>query len=452
MFSPIEEIKNRLDIVDVIGGYIKLQKAGVNYRALCPFHSEKKPSFFVSPTRQIWHCFGSCGEGGDIFKFIMKIEGVEFGDALRLLAKKAGIELKKEDPKIRTERERLYEICEITTEFFEKQLNESQTGQGAKKYLLDRGIQEESIKKWRLGYAPDVWQGLSDFLVGQGYNREEVVNAGLAIKSENKYYDRFRSRIMFPIFDLSSQVIGFTGRVFNKKEEIAKYVNTPSTVLYDKSCVLYGLNKARQAIRKQDKCILVEGQTDVIMSSQVGLENVVATSGTALTSYQLNILKRYTENLVTGFDMDLAGDSATKRGIDLAQSLGFNIKVIMMPQDSDPADVAAKNPEDWKKMTENSKSILEFYFETTFARFDSKTVEGKKEISKILLPVLKRIPNRIEQSHWIQQLVKKLEVKEQDIETEIKNLQSIERLHISLADVIDLCKINIETIEKEKNS
>lgn len=420
--SPIDEIKNRLDIVEVVGSYIKLQKTGANFRAICPFHSEKKPSFFVSPARQIWHCFG-CNLGGDIFRFIMQIEGVEFGDALRILAQRAGVTLKKQDPKLRTERQRFYEICELATQFFEKQLEGSKVGEAAKNYLLKRGIAEESIRKWRLGYAPDTWHGLSEFLTSVGYKKEEIVKAGLSIKkTADNFYDRFRGRIVFPIFDLNGQVIGFTARIFGQKEneEIAKYVNTPNTLLYDKSRVLYGLDKAKVAIRKRNQCILVEGQTDVIMSHQAGVENVVATSGTALTPFQLKILKRYTDNLVTAFDMDIAGDSATKRGIDLAQMRGFDIKVITMEKDSDPADIIQKNPENWEKIVNQAQSILEFYFENTFSRFDAKKPEGKKEVSNILLPVIKRIPNRIVQAHWVGKLAQKLEVKPEDIEVELK--------------------------------
>ncbi len=442
--SPIDEIKNRLDIVEVIGSYIKLQKAGVNFRAICPFHSEKKPSFFVSPARQIWHCFG-CNSGGDIFRFIMKIEGVEFGDALRILAQRAGVELKRQTPeyaKLKTERQRLYEICELTSLFFEKQLEASSVGKEAKRYLLGRGITEESIKKWRLGYSPDTWQGLSDFLVSKGYTKAEAERAGLSIKNERgSFFDRFRGRIIFPIFDLNSQVIGFGGRVFKEKdkEEIAKYVNTPNTLLYDKSRVLYGLDKAKLEIRRRENCVLVEGYTDVIMSHQAGILNVVATSGTALTPYQLKILKRYSENLILGFDMDVAGDSATKRGIDLAQSQGFNIKIVRLQAGKDAADIISKNPKEWETALAMAESILEFYFETAFSAKNPKTPEGKKEISKILLPILKRIPNQIEKSFWLQKLSKNLEVREEDLREELKKTKLSEEIYgLEPEELVDL--------------
>lgn len=424
--SPIDEIKSRLDIIEVIGSYIKLQKAGINYRALCPFHSEKKPSFFVSPSRQIWHCFGGCGEGGDIFKFVMKIEGIEFNDALKLLAKKAGVELRRQTPQykaLQTERQRLLEICELSCKFFERQIEKSKTGQEVKKYLASRGINPESIKKWRIGYAPDIWQGLSDFLTSQNYSQEEIKKAGLGLSSEKgSFYDRFRGRIIFPIFDLNSQIVGFGGRVFKEKDndEIAKYVNTPQTVLYDKSRILYGLDKAKVDVRKQDSCLLVEGYIDAIMAHQAGSAHTVATSGTALTQFQLNILKRYTENLILGFDMDIAGDTATKRGIDLAQTMGFNIKVLRLPQGKDAADFILNNAADWQKALSEPKSILDFYFDSAFNNADPSSPEGKKQISKIILPIIKRIPNRIEQAHWMNLLAKRLSVKEEDIEEELK--------------------------------
>ena len=372
---------------------------------------------------------GNCGIGGDIFKFVMQIEGVEFGDALRILAAKAGVELKRQTPeykKYQTERQRLQEVCDLATRFFEKQLEEGKVGESAKKYLLGRGISEESIKKWRIGYAPDVWQGLSDFLTTSGYTKDEVEKAGLGLTSEKgSFYDRFRGRIIFPISDLNSQVVGFGGRVFKDKDkkEIAKYVNTPNTLLYDKSRILYGLDKAKVEIRKKDGCILVEGYTDVIMAHQAGTFNVVATSGTALTPYQLRILKRYSENLVLGFDMDIAGDSATKRGIDLAQTSGFNIKVLRLPGEKDAADIIAKNQKDWETALLNPKSILEFYFEMAFSKRNKDDPDEKKKISDILLPIIRRIPNKIVQAHWAGELARRLNVKEDSIEEELKKVK-----------------------------
>ncbi len=429
MDSQIEEIKNKLNVLDVVGSYVKLTKTGVNYRGICPFHAEKSPSFFVNPGRQLWHCFG-CAAGSSIFDFIMKIEGVEFGDALRILAQKAGVELKKENPQIRTERQRLYEICELACSFFEKQLAGSATGKEAKEYLLKRGITVDSIKKWRLGYSPDTWNGLTDFLIGKGYKREEIVKAGLAIEKEGgrgDSYDRFRGRIMFPVFGLNSEVLGFGGRVFKQQNETAKYINTPQTMLYDKSGILYGLNNAKLTVRKQNQCVVTEGYTDVIMCHQAGFENTVASSGTALTTRHLGILKRYSENLVLAFDMDVAGDSATKRGINNAQELGFNIKIIESYKEgagkSDPADIILKNPQIWKDSIEKAKGIMDYYFDSAFLHFDRQKPDGKKEIGKILLPPIKRLQNKIEQSYWVQKLSEMLGIKEEAIVEELVKIK-----------------------------
>jgi len=425
--SPIEEIKNRLNIVEVIGSYIKLTKTGINYRGLCPFHSEKKPSFFVSPARQIWHCFG-CLRGGDIFKFIMEIEGIDFGDALRILAQKAGVEIKREDPQVRTARQRLYEICELACAFFEKQLAESEWGKRAKEYLQKRGISSESIKKWRLGYSPDVWYGLSDFLVGKGYKREEVVKAGLAVSSQKGSipYDRFRGRIIFPIFDINSQVIGFAGRVFKKVDgdETAKYINTPQSLLYDKSRVLYGLNNAKISIRKKNECVIVEGYTDTILAHQAGFDNTVSVSGTALTSNHLDILKRYADSLVLAFDMDVAGDSATQRGIHLAQSYGFNIRIIeRYEKEKDPADIIVEDPAKWQKMLEGASSIMEYYFNFAFSNFDKSNPQDQKKIGAIILSAAKRLQSKIEQAYWVQRLAQELKIKDEVVFEELQKLE-----------------------------
>src|SRR3989344_4691943 len=428
MDSQVEEIKNKLNVVDVVGSYIKLTKTGINYRGVCPFHQEKSPSFFVSPGRQMWHCFG-CGAGSSIFDFVMKIEGVEFGDALRILAQKAGVQLKRENVQLRTERQRLYEICNLACLFFEKQLEASAPGKEAAQYLLGRGLTLESIKKWRGGYSPDTWNSLTYFLIGKGYEREEVVKAGVAIQKENSpgdSYDRFRGRIMFPVFDLNGQPVGFGGRVFKQQNETAKYINTPQTLLYDKSGIMYGLHAAKLAIRKQNQCVVTEGYTDVIMCHQAGYENTVAASGTALTHQHLVMLKRYSENLVLAFDMDVAGDNATKRGINSAQELGFNIKIIESYGEGDkkydPADIIVKDPKIWEQSLQKAKSIMDYYVDSAFAHFDPKTPEGKKDISKAVLPAIKRLQNTIEQAFWVQRLAEKLHINEQAVQQELAKI------------------------------
>ena len=408
--NPVDDIKNKLDVVDLISGYIQLQKAGRNYKAPCPFHSEKTPSFMVSPERQLWKCFG-CGRGGSVFDFVMEMEGVEFGDALKILAQRTGIELKKMDPKLKTERTRLYEVCQLANLFFIKQLEASKAGKGICGYLNKRGLKTKTIKEWQIGYAPNQWRSLKDFLNKQGYSDGEILKAGLSV---DKGYDRFRDRIMFPISDLNGLIIGFTGRENpdHPIEQMGKYINTPNSLIYDKSRVLYGLDKAKLDIKQNQYCILVEGQTDVIMSHQAGFTNTVASSGTALTDQQLGIIKRYTENLTMAFDMDNAGEIATKRGIDLALQFGFNTKIISLPDNQDPANYINKKASLWKEAISKAYNVMEFYITTAFSKNNAETAEGKKEIGKITLPVIKKISNKVEQSHWLQELAKRLKVQE----------------------------------------
>ena len=429
MNSPVDDIKNKLDVIDIIGGYIKLQKAGRNYKALCPFHSEKTPSFMVSPERQMWKCFG-CNKGGSIFDFIMEMEGVEFGDALRTLAQRAGVELKKIDPQLKTERTRLYEICDLANRFFIKQLEASKTGKSIQEYLNSRGLKPKIIQDWQIGYAPNQWGALLDFLKGRGYLEEEIIKTGLIAKSEketvrSKYYDRFRDRIIFPIHDLNGIVVGFSGRENpnNPDNRMGKYINTPNTLIYDKSRILYGLDKAKLDIRKNNLCVVVEGQTDVVMSHQAGFNNVIASSGTALTEQQLKIIKRYTDNLAMAFDTDLAGETATKRGIDLAIQSGLNTKVISLPNNQDPADCLQKDSSVWSQAIEQAQGIVEFYLDNAFSKNNPETAEGKKEISKILLPVIKKIPSKVEQAHWLQEVARRLKVQETVLIEEIKQIK-----------------------------
>ena len=422
--NTVEEIKTQLDIVDIVKEYIELEKVGSNLRANCPFHAEKTPSFFVSPSRQSWRCFGGCNEGGDMFDFIMKIEGIEFYEALKMLANKAGIEIKDRDPEKASKKQRFFEMYELTTKFFETQLEKSKRGKKAKKYLLSRDISEDSIKSWRLGYSPDSWQALSEFLISKGHKREEIVEAGLAIKKDDHSYDRFRGRIMFPIMSSAGKPIAFGGRVFGKDDDTAKYLNSPQTSLYDKSKVLYGLDKAKIEIRRQDKAILVEGYTDVIMSHQAGFENVIATSGTALTEKQLKILSRYSHNLLTAFDMDDAGASATKKGIETARGMDFDVKVVSLPGEGDPADIIQEDPGKWEKGIKEAKEIMTFYFQDSFSGRDLNNPKDKKEIARELLPIIKRIPNRIERSHWIKKLSEGLDVDEGAIREQLKDTKA----------------------------
>ncbi|MBD3282449.1 MAG: DNA primase [Candidatus Portnoybacteria bacterium] len=423
--TPIEEIKNRLDIVDVIQGYVKLKKAGKDYKAHCPFHKEKNPSFYVSPSKQIWHCF-SCNEGGDIFSFVQKIEGVEFSDALRTLAKKAGVELKREDPAVRSERKIIYDICEEAVVFFGKELRKSEK---VKDYLKNRGLKGETVRDFRVGYAPDGWRGLYDYLVELGFKAGDMEKAGLVVpneKSKSGHYDRFRNRIMFPVFDLSGQVVGFSGRLFDG--EGAKYINTPDTLAYNKSHVIYALDRAKVAIRKKDECVLVEGQFDVVMSHQAGVKNAVAVSGSAVTSGHLNILKRYTDNLVFAFDADSGGEGAVKKAVGLAQELDFNIKVALLPEGKDPADMVKDGVGKWKKVLKESKPVMDFYFESVFSKYSNDlSAKDKRDIAKELLPAIKSIANSIEQSHWLQLLGSRLKVSEKDLRDVLGKIKDREK-------------------------
>jgi DNA primase len=422
MEDNVSKIKDRLDVVDIISGYLKVQKAGTNFKARCPFHNEKTPSFVISPERQVWHCFG-CSAGGDMFTFIQQIEGVEFPEALRILAAKAGIELESFNPAVKDDKARLYEICESATKFFEKQFLSS-TGRHALEYLKNRGVEGPTIQEFRLGFAPNDWNALGIFLKNCGYSENEIVEAGLAIKRNDGsgIYDRFRSRITFPIFDLNGQVAGFTGRIFESDDkEAAKYINTPQTRIYDKGRILYGLNKAKMDIKQADQCILVEGNMDALMSYQAGIKNVVASSGTALTPNHLTLLHRYTTNLGFCFDADQAGAMATRRGIGLALNQNFNIKVIEIndKECKDPADLVKKNSVAWSEVVNQAKPVLEFYFNKAKVAFNPDSADSKKSVISALAPFLKRLTSQVEKTHWVTQLAFFLRTKEDAVEADI---------------------------------
>jgi len=425
--SPVEEIKSRLDIVEFIQSYLKVQKAGINFKAQCPFHSEKTPSFFISPNRQIWHCFG-CGKGGDIFKFVMEIEGHDFPEALRLLAQRAGIELKREDPAIRSERNRLYDLCEEAAKVFERSLSLTPA---VRTYLNKRGLTEDTVKKFRVGFAPQSWDFLLKSLQQKGFTKEDTEKAGLAIKSEDKssWYDRFRSRVMFPIFDGNGRVIGFGGRIFESEEfktknkesgkVEAKYVNTPNTLIYDKSRVLYGFDKAKDAIRQKNQVVIVEGYMDCAMSHQAGVEHTISVSGTALTPHQLKNLRRLCDTMVCSFDTDEAGDSATRRSLSLAVEFEFERKIVAIPSGKDPADTVAENPKLWHDAVAGATSAVAFYFAKAFRDKSSVTVESKKAIAAALMPFIAELTNEIEKAHWVSELARRLTTPEEAIWKEV---------------------------------
>jgi len=419
MSSTTELIKSRLSIVEVIGSYIKLQKAGANYKAPCPFHSEKTPSFFVSPSRDSWHCFG-CNKGGDLFNFVMEIEGLDFVDALKNLAQKAGVEVEASNKEYDSERSRLLKLVNDAKIFYQNELAKEPE---VISYLKNRGLKIETIKDFEIGFAPDGWKNLYNFLIGRKYPLSMLEKTGMAIKKEGttsgqgvSFYDRFRNRIMFPVKNSSGQAIGFSGRIFKEKEgEMGgKYINNPQTVLYDKSRVLFGLDKAKQEIRKNDLCIFVEGQMDVIMSHQAGVKNAVAVSGTALTQEHLNIIKRLTENIAIAFDKDEAGARASKRSIDMALLEGFEVRVVLIPSGKDPADTIKENAGTWIEAVKESKHIVDFYLEL---------ITDSKDIKEVILPYVKLIPDEIKKASWIKKISEKYGIKEESVWAEMEKIR-----------------------------
>lgn len=415
MNTAVEDVKSRLNVVEVIGSYVKLEKAGLNWKARCPFHNEKSPSFMVSEERQSFHCFG-CNKGGDVFTFLMEMESLDFKDALSLLAERAGVDLsvyRKEyaatpnGEKQEENKPRLTEILELSTKFFEKQLWD---GVGKTKilgYLRDRGLSDESIKLFRLGYAPEGWRHLSDFLVSRGYRPEEIEAAGLTIKKDTgrDWYDRFRDRITFPVMDAMGRVIGFSARVAPGGDESqAKYVNTPETNVYRKSKALYGLAQAKQAIKKAGVTVVVEGNMDVIATYQSGIENVVAVSGTALTTDQLDILKRYGNKIKFFFDMDGAGQTAARRSTELALGKEITTSIVAITSGKDAADAARENPEILRSAVAHDMPALEYFLEQAILRHDVEAPEGKRAIAEFYLPILAHAENAIERTHFLSRL------------------------------------------------
>lgn len=415
-----ELIKEKINIVDLISEYLTLKKTGVNFKASCPFHNEKTPSFIVSPERQIFKCFG-CQKSGDIFTFLMEKEGLDFKEALEILAKKAGVTLKVRSDEGTGIKDRLFEANLKAQEFFHYILIKHPLGQKALKYLKNRGVTEESMETYGLGYAPNSWESLTKFLLKRGFTIQEIVTSGLGVASRSGSYDRFRGRIIFPLYDAKDKLRGFSGRVLYPAEP--KYINTPQTPIFDKGSFLYGLNLAKPEIRNKKEAILVEGEMDVILSYQADFKNVVASKGTALTQGQIDLIKKYTENLKLGFDMDLAGDSASRRGIEMADAAGLNIAVVQLEGGKDAAEVIQKSPEAWQKATTEAVPIYDYYLTSIAKRYDIKISQDLKKIGEELIPMWAKITDDLVRDRYIQRLAAFIKTEEKVVREAVEKLR-----------------------------
>ena len=395
-----EQIKQKINIVDLVAEYIPLKKAGINFKTSCPFHTEKTPSFIVSPERQIFKCFG-CSKGGDIFTFLMEKEGMDFKEALEVLAKKAGVTLK-QDIGQRDYKERLFEANLKAQEFFHYILTSHNLGKSALDYLIKRGLTDKTIKQFGLGYAPNSWESLTKFLTKRGFSVSEIISSGLAVPSRSGGYDRFRGRIIFPLIDGKDHLRGFSGRVLDSSEP--KYINTPQTEIFDKGNFLFGINLSKQTIREKKEAILVEGEMDMILSFQAGFENIVASKGTALTEGQVELLKRYTPSISLCFDMDLAGDSASRRGIEIADKALLDIKVIRLKEGKDAADAIKNDSGAWKNAIETAVPIYDYYIESVSARYNVKDANDLRKIGQELIPVWAKITDDLIRERYLQKL------------------------------------------------
>jgi DNA primase len=432
--DQVEEIKNKVDIVQLVGEYVKLTKAGRNFKGLCPFHGEKTPSFMVNPELQIYKCFG-CGEGGDVYAFLQKMEGMEFSEALTTLAKKTGVVLKTYMPtKGEEERERLLQVNNLAAEYYHYLLTKHELGQAAKEYLQKRGIGDEAITRYKLGFAPDGWDFLAKFLVGKkGFTHTDLERAGLEIpgtRSGQEGYDRFRNRVMFPLNNHRGQTVGFAGRVMPGADEKSggKYVNTPETEIYHKGDLLYGLDVNKAEIKTKGSAVIVEGEVDSIASALAGVGNVVAIKGSALTAKQVELLKRYTETIILALDADLAGDMAARKGIEMAEKAGMIIKVVeagsikVNPKKyKDPGEWGVADPEGWRTAVEEAVPIYDFYIGSAVERYGLDAV-GKMKIGKELLPIFARIEDEITRGHYIKKLAGVLDVEEEDVRRQLQKV------------------------------
>ena len=411
MSSSVDQIKSKIDIVSLVSSYIKLDKAGGNFKGRCPFHNEKTPSFFVSPDRGNYYCFG-CHAKGDIFTFVQEFEGLDFVGSLKVLADRAGVELEKYSKGDKTEKEKLHSVLEQAVFFYQKKLSENKL---ALEYLKNRGVTDTTIKDFRIGFAPAEWRELYEYLLSRDVTEKDMLQVGLVKKKEageSRAYDTFRGRIMFPIADSSGRIVAFSGRILTPDEKSPKYLNSPETSLFNKSEILFGFDKAKKDIRLKDYSILVEGQMDLIMMHQAGMTNTVASSGTALSENHLIKLRRLSNRIIMAFDGDSAGFSASDRSSNIALSLGMELKIADLPEGKDPADLVKDNPESLRECFKQTKHIIDYLTDKLVAR-GLEPRELGQEIKKHILPRIALLPSTIEQSHFVKNIAKKAFIKEE---------------------------------------
>jgi DNA primase len=421
--STTELIKEKIDVVDFLKGYLTLTPAGKNFKALCPFHREKSPSFMVSPDRQTWHCFG-CAKHGDVFTFLMEYENLEFGDALRVLAEKAGVELKRINPTEYKYLGLLYDLNDAAKDFWKKELLADPVAQ---QYLKERGLTQETIEEFAIGWAPNEPEKLTREFLKRGISPEDLVRAGLVFQSDHGgKYDRFRGRIMFPIHNHLGKVVGFTGRVLPQFDDgkMGKYINSPETAIFNKSKLLYGLWKSKNHIREKGSAFLVEGQMDFLMSWQAGVKHAVASSGTAFTGDHLHVLRRLTDEIIVSFDNDEAGREAGERAIDLATAQDFRVRVVMLTGGlKDPAELAQENPEALMRAVEQARPAPEFYFEK-YLGSGSIDLRDRGLLARVraVLGKIKAMASAVEQGFWIKELAKRTHLDERTLEKEAEHV------------------------------
>ncbi len=420
--SQVRQVKDTVDIVEIVGERVNLKKTGSNYRGLCPFHTEKTPSFFVSEDLQRFKCFG-CGASGDVYEFLERYEGMTFYEALEYLAERAGIKLDKQAVRTQDDKERevLLEVLELAAKYYHWLLTKHKLGQTARNYLKQRQINSSSVKLFQLGAAPDSWDGLIKYLHGKkNYPMEVLLKSGLVIKGKyGRFWDRFRNRLVFPLRDHRGRVVGFSGRILGEAKE-AKYINTPETSLYHKRKMLYGYSELRSEIKKQNSVIVTEGEFDVISSQQVGVNHAVAIKGSALTLEHGQLLKRLANQVILSLDADEAGVEATKKAISVLKSLDLELRVIPLAGGKDPADISNSDPNAWRKMIKSSISAYEFLIQSAVKKYNAKSATGQKQILKELAYPLNSIESQVEKEFYLKKLSKLLDVSLETIAFDIK--------------------------------